>query len=149
METPTVSCQWQPICFQNRTKPLQTTTSFWHRHPSWRNSILSLASGKKPGENTYNRKTVRKLLLVHLARCCRLSAHVLVSHPCDGVARRRALHVMPDLSPVCLVPCKHRISCVCISGALLEQRESSEAAILLPRSMTQNVWLKIGFVITL
>lgn len=46
MEKPTVSCQWQPICFQNRTKPLQTTTSFWHRHPSWRNSILSPTSGK-------------------------------------------------------------------------------------------------------
>lgn len=32
---------------------------------------------------------------MHLARCCRLSARVLASHPRDGAAGRRALGVIP------------------------------------------------------
>lgn len=93
---------------------------------------------EKPWENTYNWKGSRENCSVcTLHRLCRLAAHAPISHAWDGVARRRALHVTPDLLPACLIPCKHRISRVCISGALLEQRESSGAAIPLP-----HPWLK-------
>lgn len=49
-----------------------------------------------------------------------------------AAARGRERHRTPDLLPLHPPPHQRRISCLCLSCTLLEQRESSEAALLLP-----------------